>query len=277
MYTNLTSLYANENDPQVKGREKEINNLFLTLLRSEKPNALIVGEPGVGKTTIIHQLAYLIANGLCPHELKGYCIIEVNTNALISGDGYRGVIEKKFKDMIDGAINKGKTILFMDEFHTVENLGQMANGSTPGLGNTLKPYLTRGDFRVIGATTYKEAGEIKDKALLRRFTKITIGEPDDNITKDIIKICYKRYIGRAFIKVNSDVIDTTYNLSLTLDGLNPDKSKDIVDIVVANAKLTQTTNITSDFVSNTFDAYFLNQAPKEKESENDVFSNQLMS
>lgn len=270
MYTNLTSHYANENNPQIKGREEEMNNLFLTLLRKEKPNALLVGEPGVGKTTIIHQLAYLIANGQCPDELKGFTIIEVNTNALISGDGYRGVIEKKFQEMIDGSIRKGKTILFMDEFHTVESLGQMANNSTPGLGNTLKPYLTRGDFRVIGATTNKEASEIKDKALLRRFTKVNVGETDDNLTKEIIKICFKKYIGSSSITVKPEVVDSVYNLSLTLEGLNPDKSKDIVDIIVANARLTSTVLIDKEFSSNTFDSYFL-KCKKEDKVDKDVF------
>lgn len=114
MFTNLTKLYQNNNNPEIKGRESELRNLFLTLLRHEKPNALLIGEPGVGKTTIIHQLAYLIANQMCPEYLKGFQVIEVNTNSLISGDGYRGVIEKKFKDMIDEAINKGKTILFIE-------------------------------------------------------------------------------------------------------------------------------------------------------------------
>jgi ATP-dependent Clp protease ATP-binding subunit ClpA len=270
MFTNLTAQYANNNDPQIKGREIEINNLFLTLLRHEKPNALLVGEPGVGKTSIINQLAYLIANGQCPNELKGFQVIEVNTNALISGDGYRGVIEKKFQDMIDNAIRKGKIILFMDEFHTVENLGKMANNSTPGLGNTLKPYLTRGDFRLIGATTYKEAAEITDKALLRRFSKITVGEPDDFVTKEIIKICYNKYIGSNKIKVDPSVIDLTYDLSITLEGLNPDKAKDIVDIIVANAKLTNTSTIDYDFTSKSFDAFFLKL--KEQEKSEDCFS-----
>lgn len=272
-FTNLTSLYANDNDPKIYGRDIEIKNLFLSLLRHEKPNALLLGEPGVGKTTIIHQLAYLISNQLCPDKLKGFQVIEVNTNSLISGDGYRGVVEKKFQDMIDNAIDKGKVILFMDEFHTVENLGKMANNSTPGLGNTLKPYLTRGDFRVIGATTNKEVKDIKDKALLRRFTTVNIGEPEEDTIKTIIKSCFKRYIGDSSIKVESSVIDKIYKLSLTLEGLNPDKAKDIVDIVVANARLTETSKITNSFASDTFDMYFMKLREKEKEviKETEIF------
>ena len=277
MYTNLTSLYANGNSPEIKGRDLEIQNLFLTLLRHEKPNALLLGEPGVGKTALIHQLAYLIANNVCPEKLKGFNVIEVNPNALISGDGYRGVIEKKFQDMIDSAISRGKVILFMDEFHTIESLGKMANNSTPGLGNTLKPYLTRGDFRVVGATTNEEAKLLTDKALLRRFSKISVGEPDNEVVQTIIKICYKKFIGECAIKVDPAVIKLTYDLSTSIEGLNPDKAKDIVDIIVANAKVTETSKITEAFASKTFDLYFLKLNAKVVEEKNnpqvvDVFA-----
>lgn len=273
MFKNLTTEYANSNKPNLEGREQELRNIFLTLLRNEKPNVLLLGEPGVGKTALIHQLAFLIANNQCPEKLKGYQVIEVNPNALISGDGYRGVIEKKFQDMIDSALKKEKTILFMDEFHTIENLGCMANGSTPGLGNTLKPYLTRGDFRVIGATTFREGGEIKDKALLRRFNKIVVGEPDKNLILEIIKSCFKKYIGDSLIKVDSECIEEVYNLSLTLEGNNPDKAKDVTDVVVANAKLSETQKILPSFVRNTFDSFFLKLKDEEINAKTKTLAN----
>lgn len=270
-YTNLTNNYSNGNNPNIEGRDNELNHLFLTLLKQEKPNALLIGNPGNGKTSIVHQLAYRIANQLCPKELVGFKVIEVNTNALLSGDGYRGVTEKKFDEMIQGVLKQGKVILFIDEFHTAENLGKMANGSTPGLGNTLKPFLTRGDFRMIGATTLEELATIEDKALLRRFTKINVGELAENPVKKIIEICYKKYLGdNSVIKVDKKVIDRTYNLSLTLEGSNPDKAKDIVDVVVANAKFTETKLINVDFLEQTFDTYFL--VIKKPKINNDVFA-----
>jgi ATP-dependent Clp protease ATP-binding subunit ClpA len=268
---NLTKKYSNGNSPNIKGRDQEMKQLLRILLRQEKPNAMLLGEPGVGKTSIIHQLAYLIANGLVPVDLKGFHVIEVNTNSLLSGDGYRGVTEKKFEDLITKALANGKVILFIDEFHTAENLGKMSNNSTPGLGNTLKPYLTRGDFRVIGATTTEEYKTLSDKALLRRFMKVFLTEPDEETIKDIIKKCFALYIGDSKITIDKDVLDTVYKLSLTLDGNNPDKAKDLVDLLVADAKLTNTKKITTDYIETVYNEIYLFNAPRKVEAE-DIFS-----
>jgi len=255
METNLTKQYANGNNPLITGRDKEIELLFLTLMRHEKPNAILTGAPGVGKTSIVHQLAYLIANDLCPKPLLGFQIIEINPNALLAGPGYRGVTEQKFQEVINKSLVSGKTILFMDEFHTVEHLGEMANGQTPGLGNTLKPYLTRPDFRVIGATTDDEYNKMGDKALLRRFFKVNIPEPDDNAVKTIITNCLKAY-GKGMV-FKKPIIQQILDLSKTIDGYNPDKAKDITDFICSYGKLRDIKEITTDVVSTFFDHYFL--------------------
>jgi ATP-dependent Clp protease ATP-binding subunit ClpA len=269
---NLTKKYANGNSPNIKGRDREVKQLLRILLRQEKPNAMMLGESGVGKTSIIHHLAYLIANNLVPDDLKGFHVIEVNTNSLLSGDGYRGVTEKKFEDLITKSLANGKVILFIDEFHTAENLGKMSNNSTPGLGNTLKPYLTRGDFRVIGATTTEEYKTLSDKALLRRFTKIFLTEPDEDTIKSIIKKCFSLYIGNSKITIEKDVPEKVYQLSLVIeDGNNPDKAKDIVDMLVADAKLTNTKKINTDYVESVFNEIYLLNAPKKQEAE-DIFA-----
>lgn len=231
--SNLTALYANKENPNVLGREKEISMIILTLLRKEKCNVLLVGEAGVGKTALVHQLAYLIANNLVPSELDERKVVEINTNALISGDGYRGCTEKKFEEIIDEAKVQNQ-ILFIDEFHTVEHLGEMSNGQTPGFGNMLKPHLTQNSFCVIGATTNDEYSKIKDKALLRRMFKINVSEPSKEVVMKIIQSVYLKYAG---ISISEEIRNKTYTLSSTLDGLNPDKSKDLIDFYVAYCKL----------------------------------------
>ena len=233
--TNLTQRFLTEKSGII-GRDKEMEQVFLTLLRHEKPNILLLGDPGVGKTSIVHLLAELIAKEACPKWLFGYHVIEVNTNSLLSGPGYRGVTEEKFQQLIDSTVGK-KAILFFDEFHTVTHLGEMANGQTPGLGNTLKTYLTRQDFKVIGATTNDEIKKIDDKALLRRFTKINISEPTDEALLKICEIIFEKYSrGKLSNKVNWEEVIT---LSKSLEGVNPDKLKNILDIAIAKAKLVE--------------------------------------
>jgi len=265
MYTNLTALYSNGSNPDILARDREVELLFLTFMRHEKPNALLVGEPGVGKTAVVHLAAYLIANELCPPALKGFQIIEVNTNALLAGPGYRGVTEQKFQEVIESSLKTGKTILFLDEFHTVEHLGEMANGQTPGLGNTLKPYLVRPDFRVVGATTTDEYASIKDKALLRRFFRIDVHEPSDEAVAWIIRVCLEKY-GKG-ITFKKSVVEQILSLSKTMDGFNPDKSKDICDFLCSHAKLNNLKKIDDASVSKFFDKYFLMKSEGKKEKE----------
>ncbi|HSH35239.1 AAA family ATPase [Schnuerera sp.] len=261
--TNLTEIYANNNNPNIIGRDREMQMLFLTMMRHEKPNALLTGQAGVGKTALVHNLAFLIANQLAPEPLHGFKVLEINTNKLLSGPGYRGVTEEKFQNLIEHSLDSGKVILFMDEFHTVESLGQMSNGQTPGLGNTLKPYLTRPDFRVIGATTSNEFSKMTDKALLRRFYQMNVTEPTDDAVSHIIKVCLKMY-GKG-LKAKSDVVETILRLSKTHSGFNPDVAKDITDFVCSYAKMTGNKLITSTFVEDFYNKFYKQVSQKDEE------------
>ena len=255
--TNLSALFHN-NNPHIFGRDEEIFQMILTLSRSAKPNVLLTGEPGVGKTALVHQLAYLIGQGLVPDTLKDHQIIEINCNALLAGPGYRGVTEEKFQQVIDTAIKKGKCILFFDEFHVVEKLGQMANGQTPGLGNTLKPYLTKNEFRVIGATTNEEFKSIEDAALLRRFDQIIVPEPNKEACEKIIEELLHTYAdgkikyGKAIFPI---IVQDIYNLSISLDGNNPDKCKDICDVFTALCKMKDIKKPDAEFLQNFVENY----------------------
>lgn len=264
MYTNLTNLYANGNNPGIIGRDREIKMLFLTLLRSEKPNALLSGPPGVGKTSIVDHLAYLISNNMCPNKLRGFNVVSIQANALIAGPGYRGVTEDKFQAMIDTALTSGKTVLFYDEFHTIEHLGEMANGQTPGLGNTLKPYLTRDDFRMIGATTLDDLKKMTDRSLLRRFYNINVTEPSDEAILDIIRRCIIKY-GKG-LNFKKEVVQQILDLSKSIDGYNPDKAKDIADLLCSYCNLEEIKEVNDQIVSYFFDTFYM-KVHKEKEVE----------
>lgn len=241
MKRNLNELYLT-NSSGIIGRDLEMQKVFLTLLRHEKPNLILTGDPGVGKTAIVHLLAELIAKELCPKWLIGYQVIEINTNELLAGPGYRGVVEEKFQQVIEQASGK-KVILFFDEFHTVTHLGEMANGQTPGLGNTLKTHLTGSSLRVIGATTTEELKTINDKALMRRFTVLNIDEPTNDAMLSICENVFTKYT-RGLLECKLDFKEVI-SMSKTIEGFNPDKLKNLIDISVAKAKIEGKTNVTN--------------------------------
>jgi ATP-dependent Clp protease ATP-binding subunit ClpA len=139
----------------------------------------------------------------------------------------------------------------------------MEEFTSPGLGNTLKPYLTRPDFRVIGATTNAEFAKMKDGALLRRFYKIDVGEPDDTAIKAIIKSCLSRY-GKG-LKIENAVQDRILKLSQTMDGFNPDKAKDLTDFLCSYTKLKNKKTIAVSDLDKFFDEYMMMRREKEKE------------
>jgi len=218
------------------GRDEETEQIIECLLRIKKPNVILVGEPGVGKTALVKRLAWLIANEVVHPALKNYRVIEISPNGLLAGDGYRGVFEKKVEDVIN-MVRGEKVILFIDELHTAVSLGCMANGQTPGFGNAFKPILTDGTVRVIGATTTDEAKTITDKAFLRRFTKIVVNEPEKRVVIEIIKTCFKNY-NKTSIEISvPNIEDQVYQLSLNLEGFNPDKADELVDSLIAAARV----------------------------------------
>lgn len=232
--------YGNDlstNDTILINRDKEINSIIEILLRKNKNNPILVGESGVGKTAIVEGLATKIANNEI-YELKSYKIFNIDMSLVLAGSKYRGDFENRLNTIIKETIENKKTILFIDEIHTILNAG----GSEGAIdaANILKPYLSKGTLKIIGATTLEEYDKYftKDKALMRRFDKIFISEPDINMTKDILyklKNNYKKYHN---INITNNNLDTIIELSIKYikDKKNPDKSLDILDTVCSYVK-----------------------------------------
>ena len=173
-------------DETVVCREREINKVIETLLRHKKNNPLLVGKAGVGKTAIVEELARRINNKQIPEKLENAKIIMLEMGSLVSGTKYRGEFEEKLTKIIDKATEDESIILFIDEIHSMVNAGA-ADGAVSA-ADILKPYLARGNIKVIGATTINEYNKyfLKDKALTRRFEKIVIDEPSLEETKQIL-------------------------------------------------------------------------------------------
>jgi ATP-dependent Clp protease ATP-binding subunit ClpA len=187
-------------DPLI-GREAEVERVIQVLCRRRKNNPLLVGEAGVGKTAIAEGLARRINEGDVPDHLKGYTVYSLDMGALLAGTKYRGDFEQRLKAVLKQLLDNPQTIMFIDEIHTIIGAGA-ASGGTLDASNLLKPALSQGTLKCIGATTYNEYRQIfeKDHALSRRFQKVDVPEP--SIGKVALgqeaRVYVDAYPGRAF-------------------------------------------------------------------------------
>ena len=238
--TNLTN-QANKGliDPVI-GREKEIEDISLTLARRTKNNCLLIGDPGVGKTAIAEGLALNINKKECPKFLFDHTVYGLEIGSLIAGSKYRGDFEERLKVILNILEKQGKAILFIDEAHMMNGAGSTGNGGVD-LANMLKPMLARGTLKVIANTTWEDYRKEfeKDRALMRRFQKITVDEPTEQVAIDILKGTKKYYEDYHKCTIQDDAIETAVRLSIQYmsDKHLPDKAFDLLDSACARLKL----------------------------------------
>lgn len=226
------SLNEKESD-RVYLRDKEINEVMEILLRKNKNNPLLIGHAGVGKTAIAYELAHMIKEGNVPDKLKNKEIVLINTSTLIAGTKYRGEFELRVNNLIKEVMKCKNIILFIDEIHTIVKTG--ASDGSIDAANILKPYLARGDIKIIGATTYEEYNEYikKDSALVRRFTPVMVNEPSNKDMLTIMDKVKKNYESFYDLKINKNTIKYLIdNTDKYLPNLyNPDKCIEVLDTV----------------------------------------------
>ncbi len=226
-------------DPLI-GREREVFRLAQTLTRKKKNNAIMVGEPGVGKTAIVEGLAVAISKNQVPNVLKNKTIYSLDMGKLLAGTRYRGDFEERMQHVLEALEERDDAILFIDEIHMIMGAGAGGQGSMD-VANLLKPSLEKGKLRCIGSTTYEEFRENfeKDRALLRRFTKIDINEPTVEETRNMLRQVMPVYSKYHSIEVPEDTIDLAIDLSMKymLDKKLPDKAIDIIDSAMAHMRV----------------------------------------
>jgi ATP-dependent Clp protease ATP-binding subunit ClpA len=238
--TNL-SLHAKQRkiDPVI-GRDEELEKIQLVLARRNKCNVLMVGEPGVGKTAIAEGLARKIFEKKVPKFIQDHQVFTLDISSLLAGSKYRGDFEERIKAVLTALEKKGKIILFIDEAHMMQGAGA-ANQSSNDLANILKPVLTKGVIKLIASTTWEEYRKHfeKDRALMRRFQRITIDEPTPELTLKIIKGIRKYYEQHHKVKITDAGIEQAVKLSVKYmsDKKLPDKAIDIIDCAAARYKL----------------------------------------
>ncbi len=226
-------------DPVI-GREDELIELTEVLARRKKNNAIIVGEPGVGKTAIAEGLALMIGEGHVPEILKNKTVYSLDVTSLVAGTKYRGEFEERAKAVFDQLSSKDNVILFIDEIHMIMGAGS-AGGSNIDIANLLKPLLASGKLHCIGATTSEEYRENfeKDRALQRRFQKLVIEQPNKENTKLILKGLKQYYEAYHEVEYTNESIDLAVELAERyMHGkFNPDRAIDVLDVAGARAKL----------------------------------------
>ena len=218
-------------DPLI-GREKELERVIQTLCRRRKNNPLLVGEAGVGKTAIAEGLARKIIDNDVPEVLGKACVYALDMGALLAGTKYRGDFEQRLKAVLKQLSENPQAILFIDEIHTLIGAGS-ASGGTLDASNLLKPALSNGQLKCIGATTYTEYRGIfeKDHALSRRFQKIDVNEPSNAETIEILKGLKTRFETHHGIKYSAAALTSAVELSVRYisDRHLPDKAIDVID------------------------------------------------
>jgi ATP-dependent Clp protease ATP-binding subunit ClpA len=239
--TNLNDEVKRGKVDPIIGRSEELESLSLALGRRNKNNVLMVGDPGVGKTAIAEGLAYKIVNGDVPEFLKEYSVYNLDIGAMLAGSKYRGDFEERFKLVLNALQKQGKTIMFVDEAHMMSGAGAAGGNSSNDLANMLKPALTKGDLKVVASTTWEEYRKYfeKDRALMRRFQRVTIDEPSPEVTKDILRGIKSYYEDYHATEITECAIAAAVKLSVKYqsDKKLPDKAIDLIDVACARFKV----------------------------------------
>ena len=238
--TNLTEMAKNDQLEPLIGRQTELHEMITVMARRFKANVLMVGDPGVGKTCIVDGLAQEIIAGRVPKFIQDHEVWGLEIGSLLAGSKYRGEFEEKFKAVIAALETKKKCILFIDEAHTMKGAGAGSQSSLD-FANMLKPAITKGYLKVIASTTWEEYYESfeKDRALMRRFYRISIDEPDQDTTEKILIGLSPRLEKFHDVMIDTDAIMASVELANRYihDRKNPDKAIDLLDASCARERV----------------------------------------
>lgn len=249
------------------GREEETKALTKVLMKRTKRNAVLIGEPGVGKTALIEKFVWQIVTGNCPERFKNSIVLSLDVNSIVAGTRYRGMAEERFKDLIAFLESNPNVILFIDEIHLLLGAGACSDGDLD-LANALKPILARGDTQVVGATTLSEYEKYfsKDGALKRRFECIVVNEPKSTEVYNMIKNQIKLLEETHHTTISRKLVNTViFKAScFNYETHNPDRTLDLLDKTMVCAELAGRSRVTMQDILENFK---VNQKKFDKMSE----------
>lgn len=265
--TNLTIKAKNKKIDPVIGRDKEIEEIQLVLARRVKANAILIGDPGVGKTAIAEGLAKKIVDGEVPKFIQDHTVYNLDISAMLAGSKYRGEFEERLKAVIAAIEKKEKCIVFIDEAHMMNGAGASSGGSND-MANMLKSVLGKGTIKVIASTTWEEYRKFfeKDRALMRRFQRVVVDEPSESTSIKILKGLKKYYEKHHNVKItNQAIIDAVkYSIKYMPDKKLPDKAIDLIDCACARFKVKNEENGIVDHQEILFEVSKITNIPLEQ-------------
>ena len=238
-YVTCINEHLAEKNPLI-GREKELDRTIQVLCRKDKNNPLHIGEPGVGKTALVYGVARRIEEGKVPDRLKGCNIYQLDMGTLLAGTRFRGDMEQRLKQIMEGVTSEAHCIIYLDEIHNIVGAGKGAEGGSD-VSDLLKPYLDDDRIRVIGATTYTEYNKnfTRSVGMIRRFQNIDVGEPSIDEAIHILKSLKPIYEKYHHVKYDDAAIEyaVTSSAKFITDRFLPDKAIDIIDEAGAQAEM----------------------------------------
>jgi ATP-dependent Clp protease ATP-binding subunit ClpA len=240
---NYSRLFQENKIDPVIGRDDDIQSMVENLCRRNKSNILLVGDPGVGKTSLVEGLVSAIEEIRVPKYLRGYTVYGLDIGSILAGTKYRGDFEEKIKEIIAALIKKKKCILFVDEAHQMRGAGSNSNGGVD-FANMIKPALSKGQIKVIASTTWEEYTQSfeKDRALMRRFHRLSVSEPTPAVAKQILEGLRDTFEEYHEGGISNEAINAAVELSVRYqsDKKLPDKAIDLIDSACARVKIART-------------------------------------
>ena len=258
--TVLNDKFKDKAQCDILGRDKECEEIWRNMMKKTKRNVILVGKPGVGKSSIVYKLTSDIVNQRCPEIFYDFIVLSLDVNNIIAGTSLRGQAEERFQDLIDLLKKHDNVILFIDEIHMIVGAGAVSHGEKQDLSNVLKPILAGDDAIVIGATTDEEYAQTfgMEGALRRRFKTITVREPRTTEVYDMLKESIRQLEEFHGVRISKKMVEMIifYSACFNYNTSNPDRTKDLIDVSMVTARMSGKDRVDRESIMKNFGANF---------------------